>query len=243
MNEYLYNYLENHPEAPVAQHLFNEEQLEEFAEKKRSKKAFQIAGITGGTIAALGGGAYAGKKVFERQANAVRAHVAEHAGSGPGGTGWSARVGGTGGTGKIGGLADRLAQRGVNPEEATWRNTGRQWGIDTKNLIRNKAGAVASGISNTAGQVREWAGNHTHILGKEIPNLAIVGAGVGVAAGGTAIARKLYLNKRMKQTGAKTTKAFKEIARARSAERKALKKIAGMNRKTVKQKLAKKYGY
>jgi len=47
----------------------------------------------------------------------------------------------------------------------------------------------------------------------------------------------------MKQTGAKTVSAYKEIARARSAEKKALRKIAGMNRGKLKTRLTKKYGY
>jgi len=47
----------------------------------------------------------------------------------------------------------------------------------------------------------------------------------------------------MKQTGTKSAPAFKKVAQARSAEKKALRNIANVNRQKIKTKLAKKYGY
>lgn len=129
----------------------------------------------------------------------------------------------------------------IAPEQQAWYNPARQWGSH----VASSARQVGEGIRDTAGQVANWAssGNAT-IAG--MANGAVVGLGTaaaGMVAGGAATARHLYLKKRMKQTGTKSKAAVKEVMGARAAEKKALKKIAGMNKGKLRDRLTKKYGY
>jgi len=233
MNETLYRFLENHPEAPLAQQLFSDEQLEEFALSKGQKKAFKIGGISAGSVAGLGG-AVAGASALVARAGLK--HIREHAGSGSGGA-WSHRHGGTGGTGFVGGTMDRIAQNSpmgaTAPEMAKWYNPARQWGRD----VGAAAKKVGTGIKENA----------TEVVNKYVaPNggtIAAVAGGAAAAAGGAVLARNLYLKKRMKQTGTTTKAAFKQVANARKAEKKALKRVAGMNRTKLRSALTSKFGY
>jgi len=181
MNEQLYKFLENHPEAPIAQQLFNEEQLEEFALSKQTKKAFKIGGTAIGTAAAgvAGTAAYLNK---------------------------------------------------LHPEQGAWYNT----------VAKAPGGIVKTvstgfqGIKDNPTQLQSWV-NPT--------GGGLIAAGAGALAGGAALARHLYLKKRMKQTGTSSTAAFKKVASARKAEKTALRKIAGMNRGKLKTRLSQKFGY
>jgi len=78
---------------------------------------------------------------------------------------------------------------------------------------------------------------------KNLPTGVKVGAGAALVVGGGAIAaRKLYIKKRMKQTGASSVEELKQIIKQRRAEKKELLS-SGTSKADVKEILKQKYGY
>jgi hypothetical protein len=133
----------------------------------------------------------------------------------------------------------------IRPEQKSWFNTGREWASGALDSGTASAKTVGYGIRDAANKVAEWASSNNATIGGHM-NGAIVGAGTaaaGMALAGAGIARNRYLSKRRRQAGVSTNAALREVNVARRAEKKALKKIAGMNRAKLKSRLVKKYGF